>query len=107
MIGNTVKVIVDRPIGTRHPRYKDTVYKVNYGYVPGITAADGEDQDAYVLGIDEPISEYVGKVIAVIHRLDDEENKWIVAPEGVSFTKDEIMKKIYFQEQYFKTEIIM
>ena len=105
MIGSTVTVIVDRPLGTYHPKHKDIFYTVNYGYIPGIIAPDGEEQDAYILGINTPVDEFTGKVIAVIHRLDDVEDKWVVAPEGVSFTKEEIARQVAFQEQYFRTEI--
>ena len=107
MLGKIVKVIVDRPLGTYHPKHKDIYYSVNYGYVEGIIAADGEEQDAYILGVNEPIREFNGKVIAVIHRFNDIEEKWVVAPEKASFTKDEIMQQVDFQEQFFKTKIIM
>ena len=107
MLGKIVKVIVERPLGTYHPKHKDIYYSVNYGYIEGLIAADGEEQDAYILGINEPIKEFNGKVIAVIHRFNDIEEKWVVAPEGASFTKDEIMQQVDFQEQFFKTEIRM
>ena len=107
MIGKIVKVIIDRPLGSAHPKHKDLIYRVNYGYVPGIIASDGEEQDAYILGIDEPITEFVGKVIAVIHRLDDVEDKWVVAPENINFSKDEIKILVDFQEKFFDAEIIM
>ena len=105
MIGTTVKVLVDRPLGSHHPRHDDIVYPVNYGYIPGIMAPDGEEQDAYILGIHEPVQEFEGRVIAIIHRLDDVEDKWVVAPEGMTFTKEQIMEQVAFQEQYFRTEI--
>ena len=107
MLGNKVKVIVDRQLGTYHPKHKNIFYTVNYGYIEGIIAPDGEEQDAYILGIDKPLKEFIGVVVAVIHRLNDVEDKWVVAPEGVNFTKEEIMKKVEFQEKYFKIEIIM
>ena len=107
MIGSIVKVIVDRPLGSYHPKHKDIYYAVNYGYVPGVIAPDGEEQDAYILGVHEPVSEFEGKVIAIIHRLDDVEDKWVVAPENVSLAKEEIMQQVAFQEQYFQTEILM
>ena len=107
MIGTIVKVVVDRPLGTYHPKHKDIYYSVNYGYIPGVMAPDGEEQDAYILGISQPVETFVGKVVAIIHRFDDVEEKWVVAPENVSFTKEEIMKQVEFQEQYFKTEIRM
>ena len=107
MIGKSVKVIVDRPLGTYHPKYKDIYYSVNYGYVEGVIAPDGEEQDAYILGINEPIKEFDGKVIAVIHRYDDIEEKWIVVPEHLYLSKDEIMRQVDFQERFFESEIIM
>ena len=107
MIGSIVRVIVDRPLGTFHPKHKDICYSVNYGYIPDVLAPDGEEQDAYILGINKPVKEFVGRVIAIIHRFDDIEEKWVVAPENSSYTKDEIMKQVAFQEQYFRTEIRM
>jgi inorganic pyrophosphatase len=106
MIGKTVTVTVDRPLGSRHPNHPDLYYPINYGYVEGLLAPDGEEQDAYLLGISEPVREYTGKVIAVVHRLDDIEDKWIVAPDGVTFTKEEIARLVHFQEQWFQTEIL-
>lgn len=107
MLGKCVRVIVDRPLGTYHPKYKDIYYSINYGYVEGIIAADGEEQDAYILGVNEPIKEFNGKVIAIIHRFDDVEEKLVVAPEGSSFTKDDIMQQVEFQERFFRSEIRM
>ncbi len=107
MLGQTVTVLIDRPSGTYHPKHKDIFYPVNYGYIPGIIAGDGEEQDAYVLGVNEPLQEFTGVVIAVIHRFDDMEDKWVVAPEGVKFSKEEIREQVKFQEQYFKAEIWM
>lgn len=107
MIGKFVKVTVDRPMGSYHPKHKDIYYPINYGYIEGIMAPDEEEQDAYIVGIDEPVEAFMGKVIAIIHRYDDVEEKWVVAPEGVSFTKEEIEKMVWFQEQYFQSEIRM
>lgn len=107
MIGKTVKVIVDRPLGSYHPKHKNLYYPINYGFVEGIIAPDGEEQDAYIIGIDVPVKEFVGKIIAIIHRFDDVEEKWVVAPENSLFTADEITEQVKFQEQYFKSEIRM
>lgn len=105
MIGRTVSIVIDRPLGSAHPNHPDLFYPVNYGYVPGVMAADGEEQDAYLLGIDVPMTFFTGTVIAVIHRLDDVEDKWVVAPDGMMFTRDAIEALVHFQEQYFKYEI--
>lgn len=106
MIGELVTVTVDRPRGSVHPQHADIVYPVNYGYIPGIPAPDGEEQDAYVLGVDYPVSSFTGRVVAVIRRLDDVEDKWVVAPEGVRLEKDEILAQTRFQEQFFHIEIL-
>ena len=107
MIGNRVKVIVDRPLGTYHPNHKNIFYTVNYGYVEGILAPDNEEQDAYILGVDKPVTEFSGIVIAIIHRLNDLEDKWVVVSEGTTFTREQILKQVEFQEKYFNVEIIM
>ena len=107
MIGKIVKVIIDRPLGSYHPNHKNIYYSVNYGYIPKIMAGDGEEQDAYILGVDIPLSEFTGKVIAVIHRKNDNEDKWIVIPEHFNLSKEEILKAVYFQEKYFEIEIEM
>lgn len=105
MLGKIVKVIVDRPMGSDHPEHKDIHYPINYGYIEGVMAPDGEEQDVYILGVDRPVAEFTGKIIAVIHRFDDVEEKWVAAPEGQHFSVDEIKAQVAFQEQYFRSEI--
>lgn len=107
IIGDVVTVIVDRQLGSCHPKHPDMCYPINYGYIEGIIAPDGEEQDAYILGVQEPVESFTGRIIAIIHRYDDVEEKWVVAPEGMSFSKEEIMKQVRFQEQYFDSEVRM
>lgn len=107
VIGRTVTVTIDRPLGSYHPEHTDMYYPINYGFVEGIMSPDGEEQDAYILGVDEAIDKFTGKIIAIVHRNDDVEEKWVVVPENMAFTKEEIREQIYFQEQYFDSEIVM
>ena len=107
MIGDMVTVTVDRPLGSYHPKHKDLYYPINYGYIEGVMAPDGEEQDAYILGVSEPVETFTGRVIAIIHRYDDVEEKWVVAPENMIFSKEEIMEQVKFQEQYFDSEVRM
>lgn len=107
MLGKRVRVIVDRPLGSYHPNHKHLYYTVNYGYIPNIMGGDGEAQDAYVLGVDVPIKEFEGRVIAIIHRKNDVEEKWVVASDGIVFTKEEIEQAVHFQEQYFVIDVVM
>lgn len=107
MLIKKVRVIVDRPMGTYHPNHKDLYYPVNYGYIDGIFAADGEEQDAYILGVDKPVKSFTGFVAAIIHRRNDIEDKWVVLPENLILSRDEIYSLVSFQEQYFDVNIIM
>lgn len=107
MIGRIVTVTVDRPLGSFHPKHPDIYYPVNYGYIEGIMAPDGEEQDAYILGVNVPVDKFIGTVIAIIHRFDDVEDKWVVAPEYMSFSKEEIEAAVHFQEQYFDIDIVL
>lgn len=102
ILGKTVHVVVDRPIGYRHG---DLVYPVNYGYIPGMMAADGEEQDAYILGIDRPLETFDGQVIGIIRRKNDVEDKLVVAPAGTLLHQGQIAQATHFQEQYFTTSI--
>lgn len=108
-LGKTVTVIVDRPIGSSHPDYPEMTYPVNYGYIKGITAPDGEEQDVYILGVDEPVSEFTGVVVGIICRENDNEDKWVVVPESLLGTsicwECNIMHAVDFQEKYFKSKL--
>lgn len=105
ILGKTIHILMDRPLGSRHPRHPEMVYPVNYGYVEGIIARDGADQDVYLLGVDVPVAEYTATVIAVYHRFYDIEDKWIAAPAGMQFSRQEILNQIHFTEQYFEGEL--
>jgi inorganic pyrophosphatase len=104
-LGQTVVVVIDRPLGSFHPTH-GFIYPVNYGFLPGVPAPDGEGQDAYVLGVDEPLERFRGVCVAVIHRLDDEDDKLVVLPEGEHMDNDEIRRQTHFQEQLFQSEIV-
>ncbi len=104
-LGQIVSVKIDRPLGSQHPKH-GYVYPVNYGFIPETTSPDGEELDVYVLGIDKPLERFSGRCIAVVHRLNDEDDKLIVVPDGVVFSDEEIRQAVYFQEQYFQSVII-
>lgn len=97
---------IDRPIGSSHPKYPDHIYLVNYGYIPNTVSGDGKELDCYVLGEYKPLSEFKGKCIAIIHRLNDDDDKLILAPENRNFTNAEIRLLTDFQERFYKSEII-
>lgn len=105
MLGEIVTVTVERPLGSYHPEHKNLYYPINYGYIKGTLALDGEELDAYILGINEPLEKFTGKVIAIIHRLNDVEDKLVVAPDGITYSEAQIRELTSFQEQYFDIEI--
>lgn len=107
IIGRRVGVTMDRPIGAEHPKHAGVFYPINYGYIDGLIGGDGEEQDVYVLGEKEPLSYFEGVVVAVVHRYDDDECKWVAAADGTRYTKEEIAKAIDFQECFHDSEIIM
>lgn len=106
LLGRAVTVEVDRPFGSTHPDHPDIIYPVNYGYIDGLPASDGEWQDAYVLGMTKPVKRFFGVVIAVIVRENDTEDKLVVAPPGCIFDQARILELTHFQEQFFKIRMV-
>lgn len=104
-IGKVVNVKIDRPFGSNHPKH-GFIYPVNYGYVPNTISGDGEELDCYVLGVFEPVDEFSGKCIAVIHRTNDNDDKLIVVPEDKNYSDDAINAFVEFQERFFEHIII-
>ena len=106
LLGKEVTVKIDRPLGTAHPKYSDLIYPLNYGYIESLVAPDGEDQDAYLLGVNEAVDCFSGVVLAIIVRRNDVESKLVVAPKGKSFTDEEILAAVDFQERYFDSYLL-
>lgn len=104
-LGKKVTVEVDRQLGTRHPKH-GFMYMVNYGYIPNTISGDGEELDAYLLGIYEPVEKANGVVIGYIHRTNDDDDKLIVVPEGKEYSDDAIRALTEFQERFFESEIV-
>ena len=103
-LGKTISIKIDRKLGSKHPKH-GFIYTVNYGYVPDTISGDGEELDAYLLGVFEPVEEYTGKVIAIIHRTNDNDDKLIVVDKNNNYTDDQIRALTEFQEAYFESEI--
>ena len=104
-LGNIIEVTIDRPLGSKHPKH-NYFYPVNYGYIVGEMAPDNEEVDAYVLGVYKPVDKFTGKCIAVIHRLNDDDDKLIVVPKDKEFSDEQIRALTDFQERFFTSEII-
>jgi inorganic pyrophosphatase len=105
-LGHIVRVVIDRPLGSCHPEHADIIYGVNYGYIPDTMSPDGEELDAYVLGVNAPLDEFEGRCIAVLRRRGDDDDKLIVVPEGAGFDEAEIRAATAFQEKFFESVLI-
>lgn len=106
-LGQRVRVEIDRPLGSAHPRYPELRYLVNYGELPGTLGGDGQPIDAYVLGVAVPCSAFEGEVIAIIARADDVEDTLVVGAPGARFTRAAIAAAVAFQEQFFDSTVMM
>lgn len=104
-LNKIITVKIDRPIGSKHPEY-GFIYPVNYGFVPNTISNDGEELDCYILGIFEPLETFTGKCIAIIHRINDTDDKLVIVPENRYFSNNEIKVLTEFQERYFENKII-
>lgn len=105
-IGKQIKIKVDRPLRSKHPKY-GFEYPVNYGFIPGTLAGDEEEIDVYLLGTEEPVSDAEAICIAVIHRFNDNENKLVATPNGEKLSVEEIIRQTSFQEQYFISKVVL
>lgn len=104
-LGKKLTIKMDRQMGAKHPNC-GFIYPVNYGFVPNTKAPDGDELDAYVLGVFEPVDTFTGKCVAIIHRTNDDDDKLVVVPEGVEYTDEQIKALTEFQERFFKSVII-
>ena len=100
-----IRIVIDRPFGSKHPKH-GFIYPANYGYVPNTISGDGEELDAYLLGVFEPVLEFEGECIAIIHRTNDNDDKLVIVPKGKKYSDDAINALVEFQERYFKHIII-
>ena len=104
-IGKIVNVKIDRKLGSKHPKH-GFIYPLNYGFIPNTISGDGEELDAYILGIFEPVDNFQGRCIAIIHRTNDNDDKLIVVPDGKEYIDEQIEALVEFQERFFKHVII-
>lgn len=104
-LGKEVSIKIDRQLGSRHPKH-GFMYMLNYGFIPNTISGDGEELDAYLIGEFEPVEKSSGKVIAIIHRINDDDGKLIVSKDGKDYSDDAIRALTEFQEKYFESIII-
>lgn len=103
-LNTIVTVKMDRPLGCKHPNH-GFIYPVNYGYIPNTISGDGEELDAYVLGVHQPLTEFTGRVVAIIHRINDNDDKLVVMEDGRNYSDEQIMALTEFQERFFESII--
>lgn len=104
-VGKILEVKIDREFGRKHPDY-GFIYPINYGYVPNTISGDSEELDCYILGVFEAIKYFTGKCIALIHRIDDNDDKLVIVPTNKNYSNEQIEALVEFQERFFKHIII-
>ncbi len=105
-IGKRVHIEIDRPLGSVHPEHSDIWFCFNYGYVPGVFGGDGDELDAYLLGVFTPVTAYDGICIAVIRRSNEDDDKLVVVPEGVEHTDEQILALTEFIERFHDSYLV-
>lgn len=105
-LGQIVDIEIDRPVGYIHRKGEKVLhYPINYGYIPGVLGGDGEELDVYLLGVTRPVTRYRGRIIGIVYRADDVEDKLIMAPEGMAYTVEEMTAAVAFQENYYHSTV--
>ena len=105
-LGKEVTIEIDRPVGyVHHKGEKTLIYPINYGFIPNVFGGDGEELDVFLVGVNEPVASYTGRIIGIVYRADDVEDKLVMAPLDKSFTAKEIARAVYFQEKYYQSTI--
>lgn len=104
-LNKEITVKIDRHLGSKHPKY-NLIYPINYGFIPNTKAPDGEELDAYILGVNEAKENFTGICIAIIHRINDNDDKLIVVPKNKNFSDEQIRALTNFQERFFESKII-
>jgi inorganic pyrophosphatase len=59
------KIIIDRPKGSRHPKYPDCIYPVDYGYLENTSSMDSGGIDVWI-GTD---GDYIDAIICTVDLL--------------------------------------
>lgn len=105
-LGKTVEIKIDRPIGYVHKKEKyELHYPINYGYIPNVFGGDGEELDVYLIGVDKPVDTYFARIIGIVHRHNDVEDKLVACPISEKFDQARIQREVDFQEKYYESHI--
>ncbi|MBE6774739.1 MAG: NUDIX domain-containing protein [Ruminococcaceae bacterium] len=97
MLGKFVKVRVTSPMYSYNKRF-GFKYKLNYGIMEGSRSRKNTVQFAYIMGINHPVRNFDGRVIAVIRRHGGRGVAWVVAPKSTRFIVNDIKEAISFAE---------
>lgn len=97
MLGKFVKVRVTSPMYSFNNRF-GFKYKLNYGIIEGYKSKKNSIQCAYIMGINHPVRNFDGRVIAVVKRHNSKGVVWVVAPKSTRFIVNDIKSAIDFAE---------
>lgn len=97
MLGKFVKVRVTSPMYSYNKRF-GFKYKLNYGIMEGSRTRKNTVQFAYIMGINHPVRNFDGRVIAVVRRHGGRGVVWVVAPKSTRYIVNDIKDAISFAE---------
>ena len=89
MLGRFVKVRVTSPMYSYNNRF-GFKYKLNYGIMEGSRNKKNTVQFAYIMGINHPVRNFDGRVIATVKRNNGKGVVWVVAPKSTRFIVNDI-----------------
>lgn len=69
-------IVIDRPKGSAHPRYPETIYPLDYGYLENTSSADGEGVDVWLGSL--PEKTLTGILVTLDMQKHDSEIKLLV-----------------------------
>ena len=97
MLGKFVKVRVTSPMNSFNKRF-GYKYKLNYGIIESSRPQKNTVQGAYIMGINHPVRNFDGRVIATVKRYGGKGIVWVVAPKSTRYINHDIKKAINFAE---------
>ena len=104
-LGKKVDIKITMPIGSVLSGHPDIAYPINHGILPGVFNSLGKELGVYLIGVNIPVEKYTAQIVGIVHRCDDNEDKLVAVPEGLSYNYSEILEAIHFQEQYYKSKL--
>ncbi len=94
------RIVIDRPEGSSHPRFPESIYPLDYGYLDGTSGGDGSGIDVWRGSMDHKA--VVGVIITIDLLKSDTEIKILVG-----CTDDEVETVLSYLNSYTQSGILV